>query len=110
MNWPHFSRTLPERPPGACGAPWLPCCYAIQISTALARIERGASRDIDDVPGLVHRGIVSISELQTAFDAILPRLETESLRVDEHDFRRTFEGFLRLSCAGERDVHAREER
>lgn len=67
------------------------------VSTALAKIERGSSRDIDDVLALLRRGIVSISELQTAFDEIVPRLETESLRVDESDFRRKFEALLRLA-------------
>ena len=70
------------------------------VSTALSKIERGSSRDVDDVLALLDRGIVSVPELQTAFEAILPRLETESLRVDEYDFRRKFEGLLRL--AGER--------
>jgi len=70
------------------------------VSTALSKIERGSSRDIDDVLALLDQGIVSIPELQSAFEAILPRLETESLRVDEYDFRRKFEGLLQL--AGER--------
>ena len=66
------------------------------ISTALSKIERGSSRDIDDVLALLGRGLVSLPELQVAFEAILPRLENESLRVDEVDFRRKFEGFLQL--------------
>jgi hypothetical protein len=70
------------------------------VSTALSKIERGSSRDIDDVLALLDQGIVSVPELQLAFEAILPRLETESLRVDEYDFRRKFKGLLRL--AGER--------
>jgi hypothetical protein len=70
------------------------------VSTALSKIERGSSRDVDDVLALLDRGIVSVPQLQKAFEAILPRLETESLRVDEYDFRRKFEGLLRL--AGER--------
>jgi len=66
------------------------------ISTALSKIERGSSRDIDDVLALLGRGLISLPELQAAFEAILPRLQTESLRVDEADFRRKFEGFLQL--------------
>ncbi len=66
------------------------------ISTALSKIERGSSRDIDDVLALLRRGLISVPELEVAFEAILPRLETESLRVDEVDFRRKFEGFLQL--------------
>jgi hypothetical protein len=66
------------------------------VSTALAKIERGASRDIQDALALVRRGDVDPAELTVAFDEILPRLETESLRVDEEDFRRKLEAFLRL--------------
>jgi hypothetical protein len=68
------------------------------VSTALAKIERGSSRDIDDVLALLARQIVTVPELQTAFEGILPRLETESLRVDESDFRRKFEGLVRLAA------------
>jgi hypothetical protein len=66
------------------------------VSTTLAKVERGASRDIEDALALLRRGVVTVPELQTAFEAILPRLETESLRVDESDFRRKFERFLQL--------------
>jgi len=73
------------------------------ISTALSKIEHGSSRDIDDVLALLGRGLVSLPELQVAFEAILPRLENESLRVDEVDFRRKFEGFLQLVAEFERE-------
>jgi hypothetical protein len=66
------------------------------ISTVLAKIERGASRDIEDALALVGRGLVHIPELSAAFEEIIPRLETESLRVDEADFRRKFEAFVAL--------------
>jgi hypothetical protein len=55
------------------------------------------------VLALLGRGLVSLPELQVAFEAILPRLENESLRVDEVDFRRKFEGFLQLVAEFERE-------
>lgn len=67
------------------------------ISTALAKIERGSNRDIEDALSLVGRGIVGLPELAAAFEEIVPRLEIESLRVDEFDFRRKLEAFLVLA-------------
>lgn len=67
------------------------------VSTALSKIERGSSRDIDDVLALLRRGTIDLQELRAAFEEIVPRLETESLRVDEADFRRKFFGLLRLA-------------
>jgi hypothetical protein len=67
------------------------------ISTALAKIERGSTRDIQDALALVQRGYVDMSLLTAAFEEIMPRIETESLRVDEDDFRRKFEAFLKLA-------------
>lgn len=72
------------------------------ISTALSKIERGSRRDIDDVLALLGRGLINVPELDVAFESVLPRLETESLRVDETDFRRKFEGFLQLAEGFER--------
>jgi hypothetical protein len=66
------------------------------ISTALAKIERGSNRDIGDVLALVDRGVIDMAALSAAFEEIVPRLERESLRVDEADFRRKVEAFLRL--------------
>ena len=68
------------------------------ISTALSKIERGSSRDIEDVLALLRERIILMSELRAAFEEILPRLETESLRVDESDFRRKFEGLRQLAA------------
>lgn len=45
---------------------------------------------------LLHREIIGVPELELAFEEVLARLETESLRVDEADFQRKFEGFLQL--------------
>lgn len=67
------------------------------ISTALAKIERGTSQDIDDTRALLNSRKVTLDQLEDAFAEILPRLERESLRVDEEDFRRKFEAFLRLA-------------
>jgi hypothetical protein len=66
------------------------------ISTALSKIERGASKDIDDALMLVRRGLVTLSELSAAFEEILPRLEQESLQVDPDDFQRKFQAFVSL--------------
>jgi hypothetical protein len=66
------------------------------ISTALAKIERGSNRDIEDVLALVRRDTVQVADLKSAFEEIMPRVERESLRVDEADFRRKFEAFLTL--------------
>lgn len=65
------------------------------VSLALSKIERGSDRDIDDVLALLAHRELTLEDLRTAFEVILPRLERESLRVDEADFRRKFEGFLR---------------
>lgn len=67
------------------------------VSTALAKIERGASRDIDDTLALLALGKVTLDQLDDAFGEILPRLERESLHVDEDDFRRKFEAFTHLA-------------
>jgi len=67
------------------------------ISTALSKIERGTSRDIDGVLALLNAGIISVPELEEAYQEIVPRLETEALRVDEADFQRKVDAFLRLA-------------
>lgn len=67
------------------------------ISTALAKIERGATRDIDDTLALLASGIVALPDLERAYREIVPRLETEALRVDEVDFQRKFDAFIRLA-------------
>ena len=68
------------------------------VSTALAKIERGASRDIDDVLALLDAGRLTVADLIVTFEEIVPRLEQESLRVDEADFRRKVKAFLRLAA------------
>ncbi|HVA91463.1 MAG TPA: DUF6036 family nucleotidyltransferase [Chloroflexota bacterium] len=66
------------------------------ISTCLSKIARGTGPDIDDVLALVQAGKVNRDGLIAAFQEIMPRLERESVRVDEVDFRRKFDAFLAL--------------
>jgi len=67
------------------------------VSTALAKIERGSNQDIDDVLALLAAGRLRLDSLVDAFEEIIPRLEAESVRVDEADFRRKFDAFVRLA-------------
>ncbi|SRR5579884_148643 len=70
------------------------------VSVALSKIERGSSRDVADVQSLLQAGLVDLAALQSAFEEVVPRLERESLRVDEQDFRRKFESFVGMSERG----------
>lgn len=67
------------------------------VATALSKIERGSSQDIDDVLKMLAAGLVKLDQINAAFAEIVPRLETESLRVDEEDFRRKLVAFLALA-------------
>jgi hypothetical protein len=69
--------------------------YAFDLlSTALAKIERGQERDIDDVLALCRTGSLSVMQIAQAFEEIAPRIEIEALpRVTEQDFRRKVEAF-----------------
>lgn len=67
------------------------------VSATLGKIERGSNRDIQDALSLVRSGIVELPEPTAAFEEVVPRLERESLRVDEADFRRKLEAFLALA-------------
>jgi hypothetical protein len=49
------------------------------------------------VLALLDAGRLQVEELSNAFEEIVPRLEQESLRVDEADFRRKFAAFLHLA-------------
>jgi hypothetical protein len=69
------------------------------VSTALAKVERGTTQDIDDVLALLAAGRFNVADLGAAFEEILPRLERESIRADEADFRRKFAAFVRLALA-----------
>ncbi len=66
------------------------------VSTALAKIERGQQRDIDDVLALCRTKALSVDEIIAGFEDIAPRIEREALpRVREDDFRRKVEAFVR---------------
>lgn len=66
------------------------------LSTALAKIERGQERDIDDVLALCRTGAVGVDEIMAGFEEIAPRIETEALpRIREDDFRRKVDAFVR---------------
>src|SRR5438067_10470949 len=43
-------------------------------SIALSKIERGNTRDINDVKLLVQQGVITLAELDVAFNEILPRV------------------------------------
>lgn len=65
------------------------------LSTALAKIERGQERDIEDVLALCRTGVLSVDEIERAFEEIAPRIETEALpRITEPDFRRKVGAFV----------------
>jgi hypothetical protein len=71
------------------------------LSTALAKIERGQERDIDDVRALVHSGAVTLQQIVAGFNEIAPRIEREALpRVREDDFRRKIDAVVQLLSAG----------
>jgi hypothetical protein len=64
------------------------------LSTALAKIERGQERDIDDVLALCSTGVLTVETIVQAFEEIAPRIETEALpRITEQDFRRKVAAF-----------------
>jgi hypothetical protein len=71
------------------------------LSTALAKIERGHERDIDDVLALCRAGVLEVDRIAAAFEEISPRIENEALpRVTEEDFRRKVTAFvLRANAA-----------
>jgi len=66
------------------------------VSTALSKIARGSQRDLDDSLRLVRERIVSVEALATGFEDVIGRLATESVRVDEADFRLKFTSFLAI--------------
>jgi hypothetical protein len=56
------------------------------------------------VLALLHAGRLELAQLTAAFEEIAPRLEAESLRVDEADFRRKLTAFLELAARSRPDV------
>jgi hypothetical protein len=57
----------------------------------------GVARDVDDVLALLSSARITREELAAAFAEIVPRLEQESVRTDEEDFRRKFAAFNALA-------------
>ena len=65
------------------------------LSTALAKIERGQERDIDDVLALCRSGVLNADQIAQGFEEISVRIETEALpRITEQDFRRKIVAFM----------------
>jgi hypothetical protein len=74
-------------------------------SQALAKLERGHTRDLEDVREMLARGLIEKSRLRSCFAEI----ETELYRfpaVDPADFRRSLEDLLR---EGDPNADRREE-
>jgi hypothetical protein len=63
-------------------------------SQALAKLERGHTRDLEDVREMLERGLVEGSRLRACFTEIEPELYRFPA-VDPADFRRSVEEFLR---------------
>jgi hypothetical protein len=59
-------------------------------SQALAKIERGHSRDLEDVAAMLERGLVELGALRRYFDEIEPQLYRFPA-IDPTDFRRRFD-------------------
>jgi hypothetical protein len=62
-------------------------------SQALAKLERGHGRDLEDVSAMLARGLVERERLKAAFDEIEPQLYRFPA-IDPGDFRRRVEDFL----------------
>lgn len=60
------------------------------VAQALAKIERGHTQDLDDVQEMLRRGLVTSSDLRTAFDAIEPKLYRYPA-IDPEAFRHAVE-------------------
>lgn len=69
------------------------------VAQALAKIERGHARDLDDVRAMIERGLVDPTELLAHFDRIeasLPRYPA----LDADVFREKIERFVRRETEG----------
>ena len=60
-------------------------------STALSKIERGSEQDFADVLALLRAKRIQWTELERAFDEILPQFGLHSLRQNPQAFQRKFE-------------------
>jgi hypothetical protein len=62
-------------------------------SQALAKLERGHARDLEDARVMLERGLVDADRLRSAFDEIEPQLYRFPA-IDPADYRRRVEEFL----------------
>ena len=69
------------------------------VSQALAKLERGHARDLDDVRAMLRLGLVTTDALRTAFDAIRPALSRYP-SVDESAFAEKVRRFVVAPSAG----------
>ncbi len=60
-------------------------------SSSLSKIERGRTQDLEDVLALLRARYISWEELARAFNEILPRVGTESLKQDPDEFAANFQ-------------------
>jgi len=66
-------------------------------SIALSKIERGNTRDIEDVKLLVQQGIITIDELDKAYQEVLARLgKGRYPRVTPQRFTERYQAIRRL--------------
>jgi hypothetical protein len=63
------------------------------LSQALAKIERGHTRDLEDALAMVERGLVDPEAIRTAFDEIEPQLYRFP-SIDPADYRQRVAEFL----------------
>jgi hypothetical protein len=63
------------------------------LSQALAKLERGHNRDLEDANAMLRRGLVEPDQLRRAFDEIEPLLYRFPA-IDPSDYRRRVEEFL----------------
>lgn len=69
---------------------------------ALAKVERGHARDLDDVAEMLRRGLVDPAKLRHLFEEIFPLLYRFPA-VDPPTFRKALEGALGRAAAEPRD-------
>jgi hypothetical protein len=59
-------------------------------SVALSKLHRGNEKDFADVIQMVQQGLITLSQLQSYFQEVLPQVETFSISADAKDFERNF--------------------
>ncbi len=68
-------------------------------SQALAKIERGHAKDLDDVEELLARGLVDAKQLRQLFEAVSPQLYRYPA-IDPESFRKALDEVLRPKSSG----------